>query len=374
MSRRLGRSVTVTGSVGSGDWRWDINSPTFSTIQIPSSLCLWVANTVLRLPALPLSSLAMSPRPILKRSAHPHYQHQSQPHDQSHHPHGVHFPPSPSLTRTFTVHSAAAYDRSPIEVTPNSCALPERGCPGRTYLLEETDATQPRLSRYPRGIAYARDYHPRALAFASSTNGGGCSSMVPQLIPDMSSESEESDGVSGIPAELSTTYTTASNAKQYSPYSNLPNLNVAKGDPYSSNNPYTPAGDDLNAYLPYPHPSPTSPVSPSGYHWDAHTDGTHNTQKPRRKKDGRRHDSSRDPDRIPISAALDVPALAYGTGSLSIHPPSPIAYSSSSSPTSPSSPSRKKGVRRHHAGVRPPASSSVGGGFGMHDDGCLGGF
>lgn len=367
MSRRMGRSVTVTGSVGSGDWRLGYKQPNFFAHPDPSSLCLWIANTVLRLPALPL---AMSPRPILKRSAHPHHPHQSQPHHQSHHPHGVHFPPSPSLTRIFPVHSAAAYDRSPIEVTPNSCALPERGCPGRTYLLEETDATKPRLSRYPRGIAYARDYHPRALAFASS--GGGCSSMIPQLIPDISSESEESDGVSGIPAELSTTYATASHAKQYNPYSNLPNLNVAMGDPYSSNNPYTPANDDLDAYLPYPHPS-TSPVSPSGYHWDAHPDGTHNTQKPRRKKDGRRHDSSRDPDRIPISGAVDVPALAYGIGSLSISPPSPIAYSSSSSPTSPAS-SRKKGVRRHHAGAVRPPPSFVGGGFGMHDDGCLGGF
>ncbi|KIM41766.1 hypothetical protein M413DRAFT_445003 [Hebeloma cylindrosporum] len=316
----------------------------------------------------------MSPRPILKRSAHHHHpSHQShQPHHpQAHHPHhqhGVHFPPSPSLTRTFTAHSAAAYDRSPIVVTPNSCALPERGCPGRTYLLEETDEAKSRPSRYPRGIAYARDYHPRALAFASSTNGGGSSSMVPQLIPDMSSESEESDS---LPAELSTTYATTNNAKQHNSYSNLPNLNVNMVDPYSSNTSYTPT--DLNNYLPYPPPSPISPASPSGYHWDAHPDGTHNTQKPRRKKDVRRHDSSRDPDRIPISGAVDVPAHSFGTGSLSISPPSPIAYSSSGSPTSPSSP-RKKGVRRTQGAVRPPASSFVGGGFGMNDDGCLGGF
>jgi hypothetical protein len=199
--------------------------------------------------------------------------------------------------------------------------------------------------------------------------------MVPQLIPDISSEeSEESDGFSSIPADLSATYATTNNAKPYNPYSNLPNLNVSMVDPYSSNNPYTPAGDDLKTYLPYPPPFPTSPVSPSGYHWDAHPDSPHNTQKLRRKKDGRRHDSSRDPDRIPISGAVDVPALAYGIGSLSITPPSPIAYSSSGSPTSPSSPSRKKGVRRTYAAVRPPTSSSVGGGFGMHDDGCLGGF
>ena len=294
----------------------------------------------------------MSPRPILK---HPSAHH----HPQSHH--GVHFPPSPSLTRTFTAHSAAAYDRSPITVTPNSCALPERGCPGRTYLLDETDDTKPQPSRYPRGIAYARDYHPRALAFASSTN------MVPQLIPDMSSESEESDGFSGIPAQLPTNYPMTTNAKKHGQYSDLPSLNV---NPYSSNPSYTPARDDHNSYSPYPPPSPILPPSPSGYHWGAHSDGIHNSQKPRRKKDGRRHDSSRDPDRIPGSGAVDVPALGFGISSLSILPPSPIAYSSSNSPTSPSSPPRKKGVRRHHG----PTSSFVGGGFGVHDDGCLGGF
>jgi len=195
--------------------------------------------------------------------------------------------------------------------------------------------------------------------------------MVPQLIPDMSSESEESDGFSSMPTGLSTNHATTNNAKQYSPYSNLPNLNVGMVDSYSSNAPYAPAGDDINTYLPHPLPSPTSPVSPSGYHYP---DSPHNAQKSRRKKDGRRHDSSRDPDRIPISGAVDVPALAYGIDSLSIHPPSPISYSSSGSPTSPSSSPRKKGVRRHHGAIRPPASSSVGGGFGMHDDGCLGGF
>jgi len=298
----------------------------------------------------PLTTTTMSPRPILKQT-------QSKPQP---HPHGVHFPPSPSLTRTFTAHSAAAYDRSPIVVAQNSCALPERGCPGRTYLLEETTAC------YPRGIAYARDYHPRALAFASATHAGISSSSVPQLIPDMYSESDESDGFSSVPAE-STYCPTNTNAKQHGCYPNPPNLL------YSSNTAYTPIDDDLapsiNTYLPYPPPSPTSPTSSSGYHWDAHPDGSHHSQKPRRKKDGRRHESSSDPDRIPSRVAVDVAAVAYGMGNLSISPPSPIGYSSSGSPTMPSSPQRKKGVRRHQ-----PTSSFVGGGFGTHDDGCLGGF
>ena len=46
----------------------------------------------------------------------------------------VRFPSTSSLTCTFLVHSPSSYDRSPITVTPNKLALPERGCPGRTYL------------------------------------------------------------------------------------------------------------------------------------------------------------------------------------------------------------------------------------------------
>ena len=46
----------------------------------------------------------------------------------------VHFPNHPdALTRTHVAHSPEDYDRSPIRIKPNICALPERGCPGRTY-------------------------------------------------------------------------------------------------------------------------------------------------------------------------------------------------------------------------------------------------
>jgi len=128
----------------------------------------------------------MSPKPILKRAVG-ECVHKTDSYDTQGCPsrtHGVHFPPSPA-TRTYSAYSAAAYDRSPIVVAPNNCALPERG--GRTYTLEES---QPH-----RGISFARDFHPRALAFASSRPA------VPQLIPDLSSasESEESDGSSAAP-------------------------------------------------------------------------------------------------------------------------------------------------------------------------------
>ncbi|KIM62342.1 hypothetical protein SCLCIDRAFT_835809 [Scleroderma citrinum Foug A] len=38
----------------------------------------------------------------------------------------VHFPPTPTLTSTFTTHSPSAYDRTPVAVSPNTCALPGR--------------------------------------------------------------------------------------------------------------------------------------------------------------------------------------------------------------------------------------------------------
>ena len=51
----------------------------------------------------------------------------------------VHFPNHPdALTRMHLAHSPDDYDRSPIRIRPNACALPERGCPGRTYQQDET--------------------------------------------------------------------------------------------------------------------------------------------------------------------------------------------------------------------------------------------
>lgn len=44
----------------------------------------------------------------------------------------VHFPPTPTLTSTEITHSSFTYDRAPIVVTPNICALPERG--GRKFI------------------------------------------------------------------------------------------------------------------------------------------------------------------------------------------------------------------------------------------------
>ncbi|KAF9472041.1 hypothetical protein BDN70DRAFT_509561 [Pholiota conissans] len=309
----------------------------------------------------------MAPRPILKRPpsnaapAHHHHQHQHHHHPFPFAAPAVHFPPNPALTRTFSAYSAQAYDRSPIQVSPNSCALPERGCPGRTYLLDESAAAAPA----PRCITAARDYHPRALAFASANNAASSSSSsygpVPPLIPDLSSESEESDGVAGQ-APVSSYYTPAMSSKQaYPGFPSSPTKATLYEDEEDEDSP-------TRAYRlrggAYPPPS-SSPPALGHYASFAEDEARHAQHNPRRRRE-RRHESSRDPDRIPGGEALSLAGLSI-SASVSITTTHPA------SPTRPSTPSpqRKKGVRRQHAIVLPP--SLGGGGFGA-DDGCLGGF
>ncbi|KAB5591657.1 hypothetical protein CTheo_4909 [Ceratobasidium theobromae] len=79
----------------------------------------------------------------------------------------VHFPTAKrELVKTRVTHSPASYDRSPIVVSPNTCALPARGCPGRTY--------DPRIRRSP--------------------------TPCPALVPDEGS-SDDSDGLTSPPPE-----------------------------------------------------------------------------------------------------------------------------------------------------------------------------
>ncbi|KAJ3937675.1 MAG: hypothetical protein NXY57DRAFT_883152 [Lentinula lateritia] len=146
----------------------------------------------------------VSPRPILKRSP------SACPENDSELPfygiQEVHFPPSPSLSRFYNAHPSSIYDRSPIVVSANTCALPERGCPGRTYTLDERNSSTsqpPIISSVlsPRG----GHFHPRALMNQRPAQHlqNGIPPHCPPLIPDLSSESEESDGFISPPPEAS---------------------------------------------------------------------------------------------------------------------------------------------------------------------------
>ena len=61
----------------------------------------------------------------------------------------AHFPP-PGQEPTAR-YSGLDYDRSPIVVLPNVCALPERGCPGKTYFQDGRGML--RLSSYSSSLA-----------------------------------------------------------------------------------------------------------------------------------------------------------------------------------------------------------------------------
>ena len=271
----------------------------------------------------------MSPKPILKRSvsepAHKIDPYQGCPSRT----HGVHFPPSPA-TRTYSAYSAAAYDRSPIVVTPNNCALPERG--GRTYTLEDS---QPR-----RGIAFARDFHPRALAFASSRSD------LPQLIHDVSTESDESDDWSATPAASTTSFGIHGLAGPSS------KCNDVYDD--AEMNGYTNCVDAL-AFLPYPPSSPSQK-----YQYTESIDPfPHNYRRRRGERETKRESSSH-PDRIP-SRGSDTQHCLSALASLSI----------TSSPTfsTPTRRSKKKQPKSPHASYIPMSAD-----FSTLDDGCLGGF
>jgi len=280
----------------------------------------------------------MSPKPILKRVVS-ELVHKADSYDTQGYPsksHGVHFPPSPA-TRTYSAYSAAAYDRSPIVVAPNNCALPERG--GRTYTLDESQ--QPR-----RGISFARDFHPRALAFATARTP------LPQLIPDVSSESEESDGWSATPAPTS--------------HANF-GIHGLAGPP-SKCNPNVYGDVDMNrypncvdalAFLPHP---PTPPSHKNQYNESI---GPF-PQNYNRRRGGReiKHESSSVPDRTP-SKGSDTLLCLSAFASISI----------SSSPTfTPTTPTMMRSSRKKQTKSPHSSYTALSADFGNQDDGCLGGF
>lgn len=129
----------------------------------------------------------------------------------------VHFPPTPSLTKTYPTHSGSMYDRAPIVVLPNDCALPERGCPGRTYTTSSrsrssnTNAVAGSSKDRCSPSASGKHVHPRVVEDIRNRQFG-----PPPLIPDISSsESDESDGVVSPPPEYSSVSAGASTQHYY---------------------------------------------------------------------------------------------------------------------------------------------------------------
>ncbi|KAJ7157313.1 hypothetical protein C8R46DRAFT_1293883 [Mycena filopes] len=87
----------------------------------------------------------------------------------------VHFPSTPGLTLTVgAAHSPGTYDRAPIAVSPNSCAMPARG--DRVYGSPAAERVA------PSGVGSY--FHPRAFEACELEP-------VPALHPDLSSETDE---------------------------------------------------------------------------------------------------------------------------------------------------------------------------------------
>jgi hypothetical protein len=118
----------------------------------------------------------------------------------------VRFPPAPGLCQTHLTHSSSIYDRAPIVVLPNDCALPARN--ERTY-TPSSECSKKRGSAQS-ATAHGAVLHPRAFAESQATAGTVTVSAavvspadpvgrVPPLVADLSSsESDESD-VSSTP-------------------------------------------------------------------------------------------------------------------------------------------------------------------------------
>ncbi|KAG9095504.1 hypothetical protein FRC06_009734 [Ceratobasidium sp. 370] len=109
----------------------------------------------------------------------------------------VHFPTAKrELVKTRVTHSPSSYDRSPIVVLPNSCALPARGCPGRTY--DPTPVSPSGRTMHPSAQIYSSP--PPMSQSPPRIRRPATPCAVPGLIPDESS-SDDSDGLISPPPE-----------------------------------------------------------------------------------------------------------------------------------------------------------------------------
>lgn len=139
--------------------------------------------------------------------------------------HRVHFPPAPGLCQTHLTHSSSIYDRAPIVVLPNACALPERN--GRTYTPSNectpSSSSKRRSTQHAKGAQVAATHAaaaaatttlpPHAFRDASVASSDSATRQhqhqhqhqlqmqLPQLVPDLSSsESDESD-INSLPPD-----------------------------------------------------------------------------------------------------------------------------------------------------------------------------
>ena len=124
----------------------------------------------------------MSPRPILK---HQHHLDIPAPEPLDPFPFAassniftarhVHFPPTPTLTSTFTTHSSSAYDRTSVVVPPNACALPGRH--EREVFVDNAPSRRPSSTSHSSHSRRARApspkgsyFHPRAYEACAPEN------------------------------------------------------------------------------------------------------------------------------------------------------------------------------------------------------------
>jgi hypothetical protein len=104
--------------------------------------------------------------------------------------HGTHvrFPPTPKLATRRITYPSGAYDRTPIEVAKNACALPRRNARCKFQEPEPVPEPEPQTPRRRRGSPLAETG-----AAASSSAGAGPSAPLPALSWSSSSSSSESD-------------------------------------------------------------------------------------------------------------------------------------------------------------------------------------
>jgi hypothetical protein len=193
----------------------------------------------------------MSPRSILKHPQLPYLpnqQHFQQPFPFAacssvlHSPR-VHFPPTPTLTSTYTTHSASAYDRTPAVVPPNTCALP-----GRHEREFTIDASYSQHAHYQPVESY---FHPRASeACAIEPSGYPLPPFpAPALTPDAphhanSPGSDSDDPIATPPDPIA------------------PPISVRFSARNTSSNPMIPYShsqkeiESALSFLPHPHPPP----------------------------------------------------------------------------------------------------------------------